>query len=114
MKTIKFLLVALFLSVNVLVANATNPSDKKEELVLINKEVHKLLKNPKFELNSDVSVIVKLTVNSKNELIVLSVNSKNDNQRIENYIKTSLNYKKIAGKVTTDVYNLPVTLMAAK
>ncbi|MEX6625996.1 hypothetical protein PG913_04170 [Tenacibaculum pacificus] len=113
MKTIKFLLVALFLTLNTF-ANTTNPSDKKEELVLINKEVHKLLKNPKFQLKSSVSVIVKLTVNSKNEMIVLSVNSKEDNEIIENYIKNSLNYKKIAGKVTSEVYNLPVTLVVSK
>ncbi|WBX74399.1 hypothetical protein PG913_04165 [Tenacibaculum pacificus] len=114
MKTIKFLLVVLFLSVNVLVVSATNPSDKKEDLARINKEVQKLLKNPKFQLKSNISVIVKLTVNSKNEIIVLSVNSKNENNSIENYIKSSLNYRKIAEKVNTEVYSLPVKLVAPK
>ncbi|MBE7629670.1 hypothetical protein [Tenacibaculum piscium] len=114
MKTIKFLLVALFLTANTLMVTAgtTNPSEGA--LVLINKQVQKLLKNPKFELKTDVSVIVKLTINSKNELIVLSVDSKNNTEKIENYIKRSLNYKKIQGKVNTEVYNLPVTLVASK
>ncbi|CAM1333698.1 hypothetical protein [Tenacibaculum aestuariivivum] len=111
MKTIKFLLVALFLTLNVVV-NATNPSDREDEL--INKEIHKLLKNPSIELNANVSVIVKLTVNSKNEIIVLSVNSKNNVDKIDDYIKSSLNYKKLPGKIETKIYSLPVKLVASK
>ena len=77
-------------------------------------ELTKYISNIDFDsINDDDGVIhVHFTVNSKNEIIVLST----DNDQADNKIKTELNYREVkASNVETNkVYTLPVRLDATK
>lgn len=59
------------------------------------------------ESNADVL----FTVNSKKELILLSVDSEND--QLENYLKRKLNYKKVNHRPSKpgEIYLLPVKMV---
>lgn len=54
---------------------------------------------------------VLFTINSKSELIVLTVNS--DNERAESYIKSKLNYKKVSHVATKEgeLFLLPIRIV---
>ncbi|MCI2229218.1 hypothetical protein MC378_08570 [Polaribacter sp. MSW13] len=68
---------------------------KKADLELRNKIV-KLLGDYESFLEKNTETKVSFLINNKGEIVVLSVDSKE--QVIENYVKTKLNYKKTALK----------------
>ena len=77
MKTIKsILLVAAVAFSSVLSANtnpnASNPAAAAESNV-ITQEVGKLLQNPYFNVDEEITANVTLTINKNNEIVVLSV-----------------------------------------
>lgn len=97
MKTIKSLLLVVAIAFSsVLTANTdpneANPSTSAESNV-ITKEVGKLLKNPSFLVDHDMTAKVTLTINKNNEIVVLSVDS--EDRTVENYIKSRLNYNEL-------------------
>ena len=116
MKTIKsMLLVAAIAFSSVLAAN-TNPTEADPattaESNVITQEVGKLLKNPSFLVDNDITASVTLTINKKNEIVVLSVDS--EDKTVEDYIKARLNYNELPSTVTTDekTFIVPVRLQA--
>ena len=76
----------------------------------LSQKVGKLLKNPSFEVEKDLSATVLITINKENELVVLSVDS--EHETFESFIKSRLNYKKLEaelnGKART--FKVPITL----
>lgn len=90
------LLVVAFAFSSVLFAS-TNSEDKRAKSVEATEEIGKLLKNPGFLVEDDITANVIFTVNKENEMVVLSVDSKN--ATVESFIKQRLNYE-----------NLPVAL----
>lgn len=116
MKTIKsMLLVAAIAFSSVLTAN-TNPNEAKPaataESNVITQEVGKLLQDPFFNVDEDITANVTLTINKNNEIVVLSVDS--DDQTVEKYIKARLNYNELPSTVTSDekTFIVPVRLQA--
>ena len=114
MKTIKSVVLALVLLVGTTLSAATilPPVEKinKEEAIA---EIAQLLKNPTFELEEDTRASVILIVNSKNELVVLSVNT--ENSQVESYVKNRLNYKKLENPLEKGKeYKLPVIITSMK
>lgn len=112
MKTLKVitLIVAIFaLNLNTANANPIKPTDElRSEIIDI------IGANYWDNMNQDESSVeVLFTVNSKRELIVLSVNSKNE--EAISYFKKELNYKKVNYKPTKhgEVYLLPVKMIKA-
>ncbi|MAD97957.1 MAG: hypothetical protein CMB99_11585 [Flavobacteriaceae bacterium] len=93
-------------------ANPNNPAEKERELTNIYMDVKDFLKNPNFALENDVEATVKITVNNNNEIVVLSVNS--NNEVLDTFIKARLNYKKLTQKVASNVYTLPLKVLASK
>lgn len=109
MKKIKLIAFSLImvLSSTMLIANESpNKNDEK-----ITTEISKLLKNPYYSLKQETKVIVTFTVNKTNEIVVLSING--DNEKVKNYIKSRLNYKKLSSKVIAgNEYHIPVRFKA--
>ena len=110
MKTIKSVTLALFLLVGT-IASANNSVEKKGDSPTIYKEISELLQNPNFSVDENSTAIVKLFVNSEGELIVISV--KTENETLEKFVKSSLNYHKLDNKIYSGKeFILPVTLTA--
>lgn len=109
MKTIKSILLALVLvSVTSLTA-ATKPADDKTVIQRASEEIGALLKNPSFQVTEKLTAQISLIVNSDNELVVLSVQT--DNEELEHFVKERLNYQKVSyGLVKGREYKLPLTI----
>ncbi len=108
MKTIKSITLALVLLVGTTLFAANPITDKvnKEEA---SQEIAQLLKGPLFELDVDTHASVLLIINSESELVVLSVDT--ENEQVERYIKNRLNYKKLKNSLEIGKeYRLPVII----
>ncbi|NNC44899.1 MAG: hypothetical protein HKN99_03365 [Winogradskyella sp.] len=109
MKTIKSLvLVAIFAISGVVNAN-TNLA-KSIEPETVTEAIAELLKNPSFNVEQDVNATVLFTINKKNEMVVISVES--THKDVETFIKARLNYKKLSLSATTPsgMYKVPVKI----
>lgn len=104
------LLFAILLNVSVF-ANTTKPASKiKSEL---RAEIVRLIGTIDFEVEETINTTFEFTVNSKGEVIVLSVNCKNE--VVDSFIKNRLNYKSISTSVVRgEVYKLPIKLLSKK
>lgn len=102
-KSIKTLLLAIAITFSGAIYATT--SAVKEEPTSLQEKITKLLKNPNFIVEEDSYANVTFMFNKNRELVVLSVDS--DNQEVVNYIKYRLNYKKL----NVDVQNLNKTFV---
>lgn len=93
-------------------ANTMNPTSKKEDVKQeIRTKIVELLGKVDFSFDKELKTTVDLMVNKKGEIVVLNVNS--DNQNVEDYIKRKLNYKKVVSKLKTAVkiYKMPLRIV---
>lgn len=113
MKSFKFLVVVCLVLSTTIVSATTDPVpvDKRGKKEIMKLEIQELLEAPNFIIEETMSVTVKFTVNRNNEIVVLSVATKNNNYILESFIKSRLNYKKLSRKVKTEVYTLPVKIL---
>ena len=112
MKTIQSLMLSGLL-ICAMVASAANPPVAKKGALqdAASKEIATLLKSPSFHLEKNVSAWVSLMVNDENELVVLSV--KTENESVEHYVKSRLNYQKISTQLEKGKeYKLPLTVLS--
>ncbi len=110
MKKVKLFVLALALfTINLSAANL-NPIKPTDELRV---EIVDLIgTNILADMEADeYNAEVLFTVNNDRELIVLSVESEND--QLENYLKRKLNYKKVHHTPSThgEIYLLPVKMI---
>jgi hypothetical protein len=115
MNTLKFksLIVAFLMGFSSIIsASNERPADKREVMSIITKDVQKLLKNSELSLEVTEMATVKIMINSKNEIVVLSVDT--DNLAVDAFVKGRLNYKKVSTKTISDVYTLPIKVLASK
>ena len=109
MKTIKSILVALVLVCVTSLTAANQPVDDRDVIQKASDEIAEMLKGPSFEVSEKLTAQVSLFVNEENELVVLSVNT--SNQELKNYVKARLNYQKLSdGLVKGKEYKLPLTI----
>jgi hypothetical protein len=109
MKTIKSILVVLLLVCVTSLTAANGPADEKKVIKQASDEIAKMLKSPSFEVTEKLTAQVSLFVNSENELVVLSVDT--HNEELENYVKARLNYQKLSyGLEQGKEYKLPLTI----
>ncbi len=108
MKTIKTLLLMVAITFSSVLFAATAP--KTEAPSSLNEEIAKLLKNPQFEVEQDVQAIATITINKNNEIVVLSVDTEND--EFKNFITNRLNYNKVSSSLVSESehYIVPVRL----
>ncbi|QKX04300.1 hypothetical protein HN014_05035 [Aquimarina sp. TRL1] len=95
MKNLKVVLIAIF--VVSFQAFSADKSTKSPEQQLRN-EIINLLDNPDIKIsNNEVKANIEFTLNSKNEIVILTVNS--ETESLENFVKYKLNYKKVNSKM---------------
>ncbi|WP_299016534.1 hypothetical protein [uncultured Polaribacter sp.] len=111
---IKTVVVAFLLGFSTLVAASNEgPSfDKKEVKTTITKDVQKLLKNSELTLADTEKATVKIMINSKNEIVVLSVDT--NNSAVDAFVKRRLNYKKVSTKTASEIFILPIKVLGAR
>lgn len=105
MKKIKLIAFSLIMTLfsTALIANVV-PKSNDEKMTT---EISKLLMNPDGLLKKETKVMVTFTVNKANEIVVLSIDGKNET--LKNYIKSRLNYKKLNSKAKAgNEYYIPV------
>ena len=107
MKTIKSLFLATLFIVATSVSATENSISKNTNLDTASEEIALLLKAPLFEVTEDLVAQVTLMVNQENELVVISVDTVNE--QLETYVKSRLNYHKISSVLEKGVqYTLPL------
>ncbi|MEM9678856.1 MAG: hypothetical protein AAF901_00920 [Bacteroidota bacterium] len=115
MKQLKVLVLVVAVAFSSVLSASTKPEKaKKAESTNVTQTVGELLKNPSFELKHDAKAMVILTINKDNEFVVLSVDS--EDETVENFIKSRLNYKKVAEDVSTGrtkTFKIPVRITAS-
>lgn len=97
MKTVKTFLLALAISFTSIVSADTKPPKTMlysvDDAAFIQKHVTELLKDPYFKVEKDMEAYVRLIVSENDELVVLSVESKQKD--VVKFIKSRINYKTI-------------------
>ncbi len=93
MRTIKTLLLVVALTFSSVLVASTNVEDKRAESVAITEEIGRLLQNPSFLVDEEITAKVLVTLNKNNEFVVLSVET--DEIYVENFIKSRLNYQEL-------------------
>ncbi len=114
-KTLKMLVLVAIIAFSSTVSASTNLSEKVDEPNLISETVSKLLERPYFQLNEDINTKVEIAINKDKEIVVLSVDTKD--KKVENYIKSRLNYKKIPNDVIVDGvehYTIPIKMLKSE
>ena len=114
MKTIKSIVLVALIAFSSVVSANTNPENPvkttKAESNVITQQVEKLLQDPTFEIEKDIIASVTLTINKKNEIVVLSVDT--DDETLEGFVKSRLNYNELpSNEVTKEkTFIVPVRL----
>jgi len=91
MKKVKVILVALTLMLGTLLTTAANPATTAK--TPLSAEIAKLLEDPYFIQDVELLTTVTFLINSEGEIVVLDVDT--ENQQVERFIKSRLNYSKI-------------------
>jgi len=110
-KLIVFTLVTVFGTTMMFASDTygkTPESDLRDEIVA-------LLNAPQFDLEKEeILAEVQFTLNAKNEIVVLSVDS--ENVQIDTYVKNELNYRKLENSnyKKGKVYTMPLKIMKSR
>ena len=113
MKTIKLILLVAAIAFSSVLTASTNPDVEKDvNSNVITQEVGKLLKNPTFLVDHEITADVTLTINKNNEMVVLTVDS--EDESVVKYIKARLNYNALPDTMAskTKTFIVPVRLEA--
>lgn len=109
MKKIKVLVIVAIIAFSNFANASSNPEADRVDGPAITKEVSDLLKNPTFEVKEEVMALVTVILNKDNEIVVLSVDTKNE--VMESFIKSRLNYKTLSKNSTSGIqstFSFPV------
>ena len=112
MRTLKTLALLVTLTFSSVLLASTNP--KSENPTTLNEEIGKLLNKPQFNIEEDIEVFVKITFNKHDEIVVLSIET--DNEELKDYITNRLNYNKITATLDSKIkyYIVPIRLTSDK
>ncbi len=95
-KLITVVIVAIIASASVF-ANDKNANETTQQK--LRKEIIELLEKPTFQIEkSDIVANIEFTLNAKNEIVILTVDSNKD--IVENFVKSRLNYKKVSSTLS--------------
>jgi len=110
MRKLNVMLLVAVLVVSSITSASTSIEPTKSENNLT-KEIGQLLEKPFFSVENQLEAFVTFTLNEKNEIVVLSVDS--DSDLVDEFIKSRLNYKKVAAKGDPDIkfYKMPVRVV---
>ncbi|NNC35768.1 MAG: hypothetical protein HKP24_12820 [Croceitalea sp.] len=101
--------VALLTAGNVLANNNTEPINPTQKLA---SQIHKVLESNSFNVKEDLTANVRFTINNEGEIVVLSVDTKDE--ILEGFLKGRLNYHKVevANVKEGTMYTVPVRIRA--
>lgn len=107
MKKIKVLFIAAAFAFSGVALAGTEPNQEQK----LNEEISELLNSPAFDITGELTAHVTFTLNDKDEIVVLTVDS--DSNLVESFIKNRLNYKKITTKIKTGTkfFKVPIRLV---
>lgn len=110
MKNLK--LIALVVAICISTVSFALPSKENPNTKLREQIIELLGTTSDLEINSKISTEVIFTVNNENEIIIISVKSKNQN--VKSYVKSKLNYKKVDfDKLNKEkIYRMPLTIVS--
>ena len=111
MKNLKMLFVVAVFAMTSVLSASTNPT-KEDRPASISEQVAELLKSPTFEVKNEILAKVSLMVNDNNEFVVLNVEA--TDERVQNFIKSRLNYKKAQGISDKKSFEVPVRVVPAE
>ena len=110
MKNLKTIIAIVALSfATVLPASANNEKEPTVKTELRSKIIN-LLGQHTYKINKQLTAEVSLMLNNENELVVISIDSEDDN--ISQYVKSKLNYKKVSIKGLSKgvIYRIPLKM----
>ena len=109
MKNLK--LIALAIAITVSSVSFATTTDENPTSKLRQQIIRLLGKTSEKIANTDIVADVVFTVNHRSEIVIISVKSKND--KIESFVKSKLNNKKISVSSINEekIYHLPLTLV---
>ena len=111
MKKLSVILVAFVLLFGTSISTAAVVTEKESDKVSTSQEIASLLQNSEIESEEDIRANVIFTVNTKGEIVVLTVDT--DNEIVERFIKSRLNYEHLENALTPGKeYKVPVRLTA--
>jgi len=113
MKTIKIALLVFATAFTSTLTASNDPVKTKPvskiESAEVAKEIGRLLDSPSFVIEKELKAFVTFTLNQNNEIVVLTV--KTEDETVENYIKSRLNYTKLDLKLNLNKkYGVPVRI----
>jgi len=110
MRTLKMLVLVVAITFSSVLSASADPNEKAEP-ASINETVRELLKNPEFQLNKDVNVMVTVFINENDEMVVVSTDT--DSKAVEYYIKGRLNNKKLSKEAigSRKSFKIPVKII---
>lgn len=105
MKKLSVLVMAVLLSVS---AFANGGERAKKDHAKLRTEITDMIGHPQVINGEEQRVTLHFTINTKNEVVVLSTNSK----EYDNYIKNKLNYKQLqkSNAIINKKYTLPLII----
>lgn len=107
MKKLKLLALALVIgTASVFAANGDNPVEANKK---IRNQIVNLLEAPEFSVENELNVMLTFTFSSEGEIVILNVDSKN--QDVLDYLRKNLNYKKVKSPGERDkLYTMPLKM----
>ncbi len=107
MKKVNVILVAVALLFGTLTSNAAvDPVVTTSETT---KEIRKLLKDPGFEVNSEINAMVTFIINKNGRIVVLSVDC--ETKAVCKFIKSRLNYNELGAELEKGKeYKVPIRI----
>ncbi len=109
MKKLSLVLFAalLFTAGNIM---AVDPTDKPVKRLAV--QIQEMLENNQFDVSEDLTADVRFTINREGEIVVLSINTKNE--QMVGFVKGRLNYKKVVLEKIEEgkIYTVPVRVTA--
>lgn len=90
-----------------------NKGEKETAKKSLSSQIYEMLEDNSFEVQyTELTANVRFTINNKGELVVLSVETKND--VLEKFVKSRLNYQKVDAGIVVEgrIYTVPVRITA--
>tara|TARA_R110001592_G_C13176885_1_gene750408 strand:- start:1228 stop:1584 length:357 start_codon:yes stop_codon:yes gene_type:complete len=115
MKNLKTIIAIVAISISSVVSVAANTNTEptsKDSKTILRTEIVSLLGNHSYDLSDKtLEAQVSVMLNNKNELIVVSVSSKDE--AVAGFVKSKLNYKRVTVKGITKgtIYRIPLKMI---
>ena len=114
MKNFKLFILVLAISVSTasFATTTSNENPKEDPKSELRQQIIDILGKTVNQIDENkIKAEVVFTLNNKSEIVIISVNSKNEN--VDRFVKGRLNYKKVKVKTLNEgkIYHMPLTIV---